>query len=251
MTEQMNDYIKIIASRKRTRIIAIIIYSVLSTIAVILPIFIQGTIIIIVTIGVIFGGLLILFYILLSPIKNPIDLPFSPDDELVELKKVPTEYYNEQLMTVVLKIVISMIIIYSVASVWIFLVEGMSEAIYFFAALAFFVTMGLVFSKITIHISSGILTLRLGPFKEILKINEVISIRSTAVKPMGSYFGYGIRVGTDGSIGYIAGGKIGVRMLMKNGKIYVITHNNPQELINAVLYAKSKVLTNRQSIDYN
>jgi hypothetical protein len=239
VTEQ-NDYIKITTSRKRTRIIAIIIYSVVSTVAVILPVFFQDTMVIIMSIVIIFGGLAILFYILLNPINNPLVLPFSPDEEIVEPTEVPTEYYKEQPMTVILKIIIPLVVIYSVASVWMYFTVGMSEAIYFFAALAFFAIMGLVFSKITIHLSLRILTIRLGPFKDILNIDEIISIRSVAVKPMGSYFGYGKRIGTDGSIGYISGGNIGVRILMKNGKTYVITLNNPQEIVNVILYAKKQ-----------
>jgi len=149
------------------------------------------------------------------------------------------EYYNEQLMTVVLKIVIPMIIIYSIASVWMFLTEGISIAIYFFATLAFFVFIALMFSKVTIQLSSGILKIKLGPFNDELKIDEIVSIRSVKVKSMGTYFGYGKRVGVDGSIGYIAGSKTGVRILMKNGKTYVISHNNPQDMVDVLRYAKN------------
>ena len=234
---ELNDYDRITTSRRRNRIIAIVIYSILSTIAVILPIYINDDRIIFLTVVVILGGLALLFYMLLIPLKNPIDPPISQKDELIIPKDGSLEYYNEQLMTVVLKIVIPMIIIYSVASVWI-LFTNISEAIYFFAALVFFVIIALVFSKVTIQIRSGILTIRLGPFNDELKISEIVSIRSVAVKSMGTYLGYGKRVGVDGSIGYIAGSKTGIRIMMKNGKTYVISHNSPQDMVNVVQYVK-------------
>lgn len=242
MDLQIDNYVKITESRKKNRIIAIATYCILSTIAVILPVFIKNKNIVILSIVVIIGGLAILFYILLSPINNPLKLPSSPDEEKIKHIAVPTDFYYEQLMTGILKIIIPMVVIYSIVSVLIFFSEGISEAIYFFAALAFFTIIGLVFSKITIHISGGNIKIRLGLFKDVLKIGDVLSIRPTEVKSMGSYFGYGKRVGTDGSIGYIAGPKVGVRMEMKNGKTYVISVDDPQELVNAILYAKQHEL---------
>lgn len=234
---ELSNYNKVIVSRKRNRITAIIIYSFISTIAVVLPIYINDSRIIILTVFVIFGGLAILFYILLSPLRNPLELHNSTDDELVVPQEGSLEYYDEQPMTVVLKIVIPMIIIYSVATVWIYFTET-TEAIYFFAALVFFVTIALVFSKVTICISSGNILIKLGPFNDLLKISEIVSMRVVAVKSMGTYFGYGKRVGVDGSIGYITGSKTGVRILMKNGRTYIISHNNPQNLVNVLQYSK-------------
>ncbi len=232
-----SEYGNITASRRRNRIIAIVIYSILSTAAAILPVYIEDNRIIVLTVVVIIGGLAILFYILLIPSRNPIDPPISQEDELVIPRDGSLEYYNEQLMTMVLKIVIPLIIVYTITSVWI-LFTNISEAVYFFAALAFFIIIALVFSKVTIQIRSGVLIIRLGPFHDELKISNIVSIRSVAVKSMGTYLGYGKRVGVDGSIGYITGSRTGVRILMKNGKTYVISHNNPQEMMSVVQYTK-------------
>lgn len=240
MDLQIDNYVKITESRKKNRIIAIVTYCILSSIAAILPVFIKDKMVIIVSIVVIIGGLAILFSILLNPIKNPLKLPYSFNEDEIKFLEAPTDYYNEQLMTGILKIIIPMVIIYSVASVMILFSKGMSEAIYFFLALAFFAIIGLVFSKITIQISDDIIKIRLGLFKDVLKIGDVLSIRSTTIKSMGSYFGYGKRVGTDGSIGYIAGPKVGVRMEMKNGKTYVISVDDPQELVNVIRYVRSQ-----------
>ena len=48
--------------------------------------------------------------------------------------------------------------------------------------------------------------------------------------------GVGKRLGPDGSIGYIAYLKTGVKMELKNEKVYVATLRNPQELVDFIRY---------------
>ena len=51
--------------------------------------------------------------------------------------------------------------------------------------------------------------------------------------------GYGIRVGLDGTIGYIVSGKIGVRISLYDKKEYVVTVHDPQSLVEFVRAAKA------------
>jgi len=51
--------------------------------------------------------------------------------------------------------------------------------------------------------------------------------------------GWGIRVGSDGTIGYIAAGNVGVRIQLKDGKQYVVTLNDPQSLVEYVEAAQT------------
>jgi hypothetical protein len=52
--------------------------------------------------------------------------------------------------------------------------------------------------------------------------------------------GLGIRVGADGSIGYIAAGKVGVRIELDQGKDFVVTVSDLQGLVDYVEAAKEQ-----------
>lgn len=54
------------------------------------------------------------------------------------------------------------------------------------------------------------------------------------------YMGWGIRVGADGSIGYISAGNVGVRLERYRRKDYVITVSDPQSLVDYVEAARGK-----------
>ncbi|OLS19318.1 MAG: hypothetical protein HeimC2_41540 [Candidatus Heimdallarchaeota archaeon LC_2] len=79
------------------------------------------------------------------------------------------------------------------------------------------------------------------PFRSQIELSRIISTRSTAIKPWRTYMGYTLRVGNDGSIGYITGIKTGVRLEVEGKKRdYVLSTKQPQVLVNYIRSMKQR-----------
>lgn len=147
---------------------------------------------------------------------------------------VPTDYYSKQAISFLPRVLTTVIVILATVSGIMYLAVGREAAMGVLIVLGFFVVTGLVLSKITVEVSSGIMTLKFGPFRDILDVDDIKTIRIVEVNPMSIYHGYGKRVGKDGSTGYIAAGDKGVRIEMNGGKVFVITLDDPHELLAVV-----------------
>lgn len=96
----------------------------------------------------------------------------------------------------------------------------------------------IVFGKITIILNPEQMIVSFGPFKDKIIYNDIKSIQSTAIRPLKDFMGLGRRVGSDGSLGYIAG-KVGIRIELINKNIFVISTKEPQYIINFISKHKS------------
>ncbi len=141
------------------------------------------------------------------------------------------KYHCEQAITFLPKVLTTLLAILTIVSLVMYIAIGIEAAMVLVIVLGFSVVIGLLLSKIKIKVGSGVLTIRFGPLKTVLRISEIKSIESVTINPLSVYRGYGKRFGKDGSIGYIASGKKGIRVKMNGGKVFVITCDNPHDLL--------------------
>ena len=104
----------------------------------------------------------------------------------------------------------------------------------------FFLLVIILFDPLVITADSERVLLKLGPIKNAILIGEIATIRSVIVRPLRDYMGVGKRLGPDGSIGYIANIKTGVRIELNDGKTYVVSAKNPQEFVDYIRYFKKR-----------
>ena len=80
-----------------------------------------------------------------------------------------------------------------------------------------------------ITISDTHLTVGYGFIKHVLSIENIESVEATKV-PWYLCGGFGIRLGWDGSVGYIQNWRKGVRVVPKRGRVLFFSSNNPDEI---------------------
>lgn len=95
------------------------------------------------------------------------------------------------------------------------------------------------FSKLTIKITSEYLQIGFGMFKKKILLKQISEMRVEDYQKS-NYLGYGIRLGRDKSIGYIARGGRGVRLIMKP-RDYFFSSDNPEQIQSLL---KSRINTN-------
>lgn len=138
---------------------------------------------------------------------------------------------------------LKMIVLGAVIVIVIFAVTAVNssspdDASWLLIGLAILVVVLLIFSHLEISCSPKALSFHYGPFGKTFPLERIERIRAVSVNPLKEYMGWGIRVGADGSIGYIAAGKVGVRIELDEGKDYVVTVSDPQSLVDYVEAAK-------------
>ncbi len=73
-----------------------------------------------------------------------------------------------------------------------------------------------------------------GPIGRTLPFSDIRSIQALEVHAVRDFMGWGLRSGSDGSIGYISNSKEGVRIVTKGGRTYSVTCHRPEELVRVV-----------------
>ena len=97
-----------------------------------------------------------------------------------------------------------------------------------------------IFGQLKVECDAELLSFHFGPLGKKAPLSELLSIRACSVHPLKEFKGWGFRFGFDGSIGYIAAGKVGVRIHLENGKQYVVTVADPQGLVDYVRAAQEQ-----------
>jgi len=92
----------------------------------------------------------------------------------------------------------------------------------------------LIFGNLKIKYDGKTISFRYGPLGKKLCLEEISEIEPFSIRPLKDYLGWGWRIGSDGSIGYISSGNIGIRIQTTNGRIYVVTMPYPQKLVNHI-----------------
>lgn len=95
------------------------------------------------------------------------------------------------------------------------------------------------FSNLSITLTNEELKIGFGIFKKKFKLSD-IAVCSIEDFKLSRYWGYGIRFGTDKSIGYVAKAGRGVRIKSKHGKDYFFTTDQPEQLLSLLNQYLSK-----------
>ncbi|MCY3414550.1 MAG: hypothetical protein INQ03_23075 [Candidatus Heimdallarchaeota archaeon] len=95
----------------------------------------------------------------------------------------------------------------------------------------FFWIILLTFNTMKIYTEGNELVVKMGPKADRFKADEMQLIYPTKIKAIREFLGYGKRIGTDGTIGYITGMKTGIKVEMTSGKNYVISTTNQTKLL--------------------
>lgn len=98
----------------------------------------------------------------------------------------------------------------------------------------------LVFLNLEVKADRETLSFKFGHFGKELPLDSISSIGVTRINAMKDYMGYGVRVGPDGSIGYIVRGGEGFRVETREGKRYVVSIPDPEGLVEYVRAAKAE-----------
>jgi MFS family permease len=179
------------------------------------------------------GGMCVVFAAMLYPYFKKEREPVVPDGEIVERVSLPSvgPFHESVKMDILLYVMVPLIIMYAAIMV---IVPDPLMIIIMVIVIAFLLILVLFFYSLEIHCDGRTLSFHYGPIGKDIPVEEVESIRPTAVHALKDFMGYGIRMGPDGSVGYIAKGNVGVKVTVKNGKEYVITMTDPQGLVDCV-----------------
>ncbi|MHA2090248.1 MAG: hypothetical protein ACW98K_05265 [Candidatus Kariarchaeaceae archaeon] len=234
------EYHKAIQRRNRIRYLTILIYFVATITSIAIPhnfswneqsatIFILTTLIL---------GSITLFTVLLYPYKYKMYSPginnLQADEALKESKMINSSYYKEVKLKVLYYIIIPMSVGYTFVIPLLYATEGPNSAFLGVLVVLFFMSILLLFDRVTILLEGNMITLKLGSLKDSFQVEDIERIEIIKVRPLRDFLGFGKRLGPDGSIGYIAGGSKGVKFLLKQSKIFVVSTPNPQELADLI-----------------
>lgn len=236
-------YKKTIARRTKIRWMSVIIY---------LIVILASTVILIAFVGdleqyeyaytiIVLGGSVVLIVLIIFPYFNKITPPkrpdglsgvstksFDPDSVFVMIDKLKLVWY----LTIPISTFMGAMTIYSIIR------ESYIEAIILIASGTLIILVLFILDTISLLADKDQILVRLGPFKDIIPMKDVETIRPVSVRPFRDFMGIGKRLGPDGAIGYISYKKTGVRIETKDDKIFVITLDNPQEFTEFVRYFK-------------
>lgn len=87
----------------------------------------------------------------------------------------------------------------------------------------------MMFWQLKIKLTETELIFGFGPLKKKVKYSEIDHVEM-ATYTFANYWGYGIRVGRDKSLGYVPKGGPGVKVFLKNKVIYFLSSNKAEEL---------------------
>jgi hypothetical protein len=223
---------------------ASIMYLLLAFLVSLLPLAVEAdeTLMVYLVSFVTVGGAIILMAILASPMFWGAKAPVVRDGTVLEdgivRKLVPGETYRDVVrFDLALYIVVPMIIVF--AATMVLYPDPAFLAIMGFTV-AFLSVLVAVFLNLEVLCDRKRLRFHYGPVGKDVPLGEIVSARAVSVHPLRDYMGYGIRLGPDGSVGYIASGNVGVRISLEDGKEYVVTMRDPQGLVDYIRSAKAK-----------
>jgi hypothetical protein len=220
-------------------------YLVMALVVSVLPLFVDAdeTLLTVVIFAVTVGGAVVLIVVLALPYFTGARGPVVKDGTVLESGVVralrPGETFRDVVrFDLVLYIVVPLIVVFGAVTV--LFPEPLFTAI-MIGTDALMVVLVVVFMNLEVRCDTEALSFHYGPVGKDIPLGDIESIRSVSVHPMRDFMGYGIRVGPDGAVGYIASGNVGVRVSLSDSKEYVVTVHDPQSLVDYVRAAKAEV----------
>ena len=192
---------------------------------------------------VVIGGALLLMVILTRPLmRQPGEAVKVMDGLVVEAgvarKLRPGEtYYFRMRFNLVLYIMVPIIIFMAVLMVFI---PDRTAVMIIGVVTGVNVVISLIFINFEVKADLERLSFKFGYFGKELPLDTITNISVTKVNAMKDFMGYGVRLGPDGTIGYILQGKVGFRVETEKGKRYVVTIPDPEDLVEYIKAAKAE-----------
>jgi hypothetical protein len=189
-------------------------------------------------IAVVFYTVVLVVYVI-YPLAKPLDRPVVEDREVIDLsEEYPQDEYYEVLHYKLMHIVSPFVMaIFASFAIW-GLVEGGELyllTIVHGSLFAFYTLVFVSLRRIKITGTPKGLRVRFGPIRTKIQFSDIVSARPTVINPWKTYLGFGWRIGSDGSIGYITEVRTGIRLEIKGRRRnYVISSHQPQVLVNYI-----------------
>ncbi len=199
---------------------------------------------------VVIGGAILLMVILTRPMMRPPGEDVKVKDGLaseagVARKLRPGEtYYLRMRFNMILYIMIPMIIFMAVLMLFIpertaVLIIGVFTVV--------MVVISLIFINFEVKADLETLSFKFGYFGTELPLDTITLIRVTKVNALKDFMGWGVRMGPDGTKGYILQGDVGFHVETDKGKRYVVTIPDPENLVEYVKAAIVERVSRRPS----
>lgn len=224
----------------RLRWLATLVYMVGVSVGAIMPLLWpdmdEGSFVIVYMVVVV-GGAIALILILSKPLMRPPGEVTAMKDGLalegsVARKLRPGEtFYLRTRFNLVLYLIVPVIVFMAVLMV---LIPDMSSRVILGVVTAVMAILSVIFINFTVKADRETLSFKFGPFGKVLRLEEIALIKVTKVNAMKDFMGYGVRIGPDGTIGYILHGGVGFRVETDKGKRYVVTIPEPEQLVEYV-----------------
>ncbi len=192
---------------------------------------------------VIIGGAIALIVILSRPLMRPPGEDVKVMDGLaseagVTRKLRPGEtYYLRMRFKMILYIMVPMILF--MGYLMIAIPESTTVAIIGLVNV-FMVVITIIFINFEVKADLDMLSFKFGYFGTVLPLDSITHISVTKVNALKDFMGWGVRIGPDGTKGYILQGDVGFRVETEEGKKYVVTIPEPEELVEYVKAAKAE-----------
>lgn len=233
----------------RLRLVALALYLMVVAVVTLLPMVmeVEEWVLILLNLVLVVGGAAVLMAIIFFPYFRPVGPPKV--DAGLELAARPVSLTQPWQETVTVKALVwilpPLLLFYVAMALFIpeqetFLSLALTTAI--LLVVAFF------FGQLEVACTPDTLAFHYGPIGKSIPVADIESIRAVSLKFGRDYLGWGIRVAPDGAVGYIAGGKTGVRLQVRAGKQYLVTVSDPQSLVDYVR-AVQAASSNRGSND--
>ena len=192
---------------------------------------------------VVIGGAILLMVILTRPLMRPpgedlevMDGLVSEDGVVRKLRPGET-YYFRMRFNLILYIMVPIIIFMAVLMLFI---PERTAVIIIGVVTVVMVVISLIFINFEVKADLETLSFKFGYFGKELPLDTITHISVTKVNAMKDFMGYGVRIGPDGTIGYILQGEVGFRVVTEKGKRYVVTIPDPEELVEYIKAAMAE-----------
>lgn len=229
----------------RLRWTTTIVYFVIVMVGAFLPFFwpeLDEGVFVTVYLVIVIGGAVLLMVILSIPLVRPPGGDVTVKDGLaiedgVTRKLRPGEtYYLRVRFNLILYIMVPIVVVMAATMLFI---QDRTSVIILGVTTAAMTILALIFINFEVRADREMLSFKFGHFGKELPLDSITSIRVTKVNALKDFMGYGVRLGPDGTIGYILQGDVGFRVETEEGKRYVVTIPQPEGLVEYVKAAKA------------
>jgi MFS family permease len=193
--------------------------------------------------AIVLGGAVLLIVVLTRPLLRPPRGELRMRDGLaveegVTRKLRPGEtYYLRMRFNLILYLIVPLVVVMGVMTLF---MPDRTSAMIMVGVTALMAVIGMIFINFEVRADRQRLSFKFGYFGKELQLDEITHISATEVNAMKDFMGYGVRIGPDGTIGYILQGDKGFRVETGDGKSYVVTIPEPEELVEYVRAAKAE-----------